>query len=161
VEDVLQEAFAEAFRKIATFEHRGGHTFYSWLCLIVDHRLADMVKARRAAKRGGSRTPASAPAGPEMSTVTDLLGLLAVDEHTPSRSVARHEAVAAVRVALEQLGDDARRALELRYLKALPVAEIARQMNRTEGSIHMLCHRGLKQLHAILGQSSQFLTRRG
>ncbi len=160
-DDVLQETFAEAFRRIRDFQPRGEGTFLGWLSCIADHRLADMIKACRTAKRGGERVAVGAPLNPEVSTIVDVLALLAVHEATPSRSVARREAVEAVRSALLGLSADYRRALELRYLRGLPVAEIAAQMNRTPRAVHMLCNRGLKALHAALGDASRFLTRPG
>jgi RNA polymerase sigma-70 factor (ECF subfamily) len=81
-----------------------------------------------------------------------------VDERTPSRSAAGHEAVRAVQVGLAGLKSDYREALRLRYIEGLPVAEVAARMDRTERAVHMLCHRGLQCLRAAVGRSSQFLS---
>ncbi len=162
-EDVLQEAFVVAFREIAHFVPRGPDAVFSWLAAIAEHRLFDLVKAQRALKRGGGRgaiTPAASPMGqmPE-SSLAGLLDALCVDEHTPSRSAAGHEAARAIQIGLAGLNQDYREALRLRYLLGLPVADIAARMGRTEAAIHMLCHRGLEQLRLALGRSSQFFSR--
>ena len=48
----------------------------------------------------------------------------------------------------------------MRYVQGLPVAEIARAMDRTPHAVHNLCYRGLQELHVKLGRSARFLTRR-
>ena len=131
-DDELQETFAEVFRRLGSFRTQGEQSFYRWLATIAELRLADMVKAARAAKRGGGRKAAQAAGNPEAGSVVNLLDLAAAHERTPSRSVARHEAASAIHVAMAGLKGDYREALQLRYLKGLPVAEIAKQMNRTE-----------------------------
>lgn len=54
--------------------------------------------------------------------------------------------------------DDYRQVIELRYIKALPIAEIAREMKKTEPAVHGLCRRALAELRVILGQSSQYFS---
>ncbi|MBP7934134.1 MAG: sigma-70 family RNA polymerase sigma factor [Phycisphaerae bacterium] len=159
-EDILQETFAEVFRHMGRFHPQGVDAFFHWVAGIADHRLVDAIKAQCAAKRGGGREPVDLAVDPEVSSMADLLGVLAAHSRTPSRSAARHEAVAAVQAALDTLGDDQRQALRLRYIEGLPVAQIAERMGRTEGSVHMLCNRGLKELRAILGRSSEYLSRK-
>ena len=69
-EDVLQETYVEAFRRIATFLPEGRDAFYRWLATIAEHRMLDLIKGLRAAKRGGgrrardnfARQPAGSPA---------------------------------------------------------------------------------------------------
>ncbi|MEW6251864.1 MAG: sigma-70 family RNA polymerase sigma factor [Planctomycetota bacterium] len=159
-EDVLQEAFIVAFREIATFVPRGPDAFFAWLAAIAEHRLFDMVKAQRALKRGGGRAAVDAVRGTPADSLSGLLDVLCVDAHTPSRSVAGHEAARAIQIGLASLRADYREALRLRYIVGLPVAEVAERMARTEAAVHMLCHRGLEQLRCAIGRSSQFFSRR-
>lgn len=158
VEDVLQEAFAEAARRIGSFEPRGEGAFFGWLATIAEHRLIDLIRAARAAKRGGGQAAAGAAA--DASTVADLLTLLAAHDHTPSRSVAGHEAIGALQAALAALKDDYRTVLHLRYFEGLSVEAAAARMSRTEPAIHMLCHRAIEQLRENLGSGSQFFSRK-
>ncbi len=158
-EDVLQETFLDVINRIATFEPRSEEAFFHWVATIAEHRLIDMIRAQKAAKRGGDRAQVDNAAG-EAESVADLLGLLAVNERTPSRSAAGHEAVDAIRGALEQIKPDYREALRLRYVEGLSVADTAARMDRTEPAIHMLCHRGLLSLRDTLGSDSQFFSRK-
>ncbi|MCC6361790.1 MAG: sigma-70 family RNA polymerase sigma factor [Phycisphaerales bacterium] len=158
VEDVLQEAFADAVQAISSFESRGEGAFFGWLATIAEHRLIDLVRAARAMKRGGGRVAIEAGPG-EGSTIGDLVAMLAADDHTPSRSMAGHEAVSAIQAALRGLRSDYREVLQFRYFDGLSVAQTAERMNRTEPAVHMLCHRAVAQLRESLGDPSRFLSR--
>ena len=87
-----------------------------------------------------------------------LIDMLAAPGKTPSRMVARDEAVSAVEQALESLNKDQRRAIILVHIEGKPVAEAAEAMGRTERSIHGLLRRRLEKLRDVLGRESKFLT---
>ena len=156
-EDVLQETFLEAANRIQSFEPRGADAFYRWLATIAEHRVVDLARAQQAAKRGGEFRRADAD---WTGSMVDLLSVLAVNERTPSRSVAGREAAAAIGAALEQINADYREALRLRYIEGLSVAATAERMGRSERAVHMLCHRGLAQLRDVLGPDSKYLSRK-
>ncbi len=158
-EDILQQTFIEVFRDIRGLEPRGERAFYRWLVTIAEHRLQDAVRSHLAAKRGGGRAEAKLEPAGGFDSSDELIDLLAGPEHSPSQSVARHEAAAAVQVGLASLTEDYRRALELRYIRTLPIAEIARHMNKTEPAVHGLCRRALAELRVVLGRSSQYFSR--
>ena len=157
-EDILQQTFMGAFDGIERFQPRGRFAFYRWLCTIAEHRLQDAIRAQHAAKRSGHRVEA----GPDndASVIADLIDVLATTSHTPSRSIARRDIEGAVREGLDAISQDHRRAIELRYFKGLPVAEVAVIMGRTERAIHNLCYKGLRELNTILGRSSKYLTKK-
>jgi RNA polymerase sigma-70 factor, ECF subfamily len=158
-EDILQETFFEAFQRIGAFKPQGNGSFQRWLTKMADNRLLDAIRAHRAMKRGGGKSPVDiTPAGSD--SIVSMLELMAVHERTPSRSIAGHEAAAAIHVALAGLKDDYREALRMRYVLGLPVAAVAEKMGRTERSIHKLCERGLEHLQAAMGRSVEFLTRK-
>ncbi len=159
-DDVLQETFIVAFREIRNFVPAGADALHHWLAAIAQNRVLDLVKAQRTAKRGGGRAVVGGQAKLPDGSLVDLLEQLRVDSRTPSRSTAGREAVGAVQVGLAALKDDYREALRLRYIEGLSVAATAARMDRTERSIHMLCHRGLERLREILGRSSQFFSRK-
>jgi RNA polymerase sigma-70 factor (ECF subfamily) len=158
-EDVLQETFIIAFRRVQSFQPVADATFADWLMGIACNVLRDKQRAQQAAKRGGGRLALDA-VGEDDDELINLLELLSGDTRTPSRSAARHEAAQAVRAALDGLAGDCRQALQLRYVEALPVAEIASRIGRTEGATHQLCHRGLAALRTALGASGRFLSRK-
>ena len=157
VEDVLQEVTLEVVRTVGMFQGTEAKSFYAWLCQIAAHRLLDMVRAGRAAKRGGGRMAMDA----QVASMTCFLDRVAVNSRTPSMSAAGHEAASAVTAALERIPENYRLAVRLRYLEGLAPAEIAVRMGRTEEGVRLLCHRGCKLLADVLGPMSHFLTQKG
>lgn len=160
-EDIVQETFVITFRRIDKLELTPNATFFHWLAGIASNVLRDAVKAGRTAKRGGDRARIDSPAvGPDQEMI-GLLEMLAAHSHTPSRSAARNEGAAAVGAALDELPEDYQHALRLRYLEALPVADIAARLGKSEGAVHQLCHRGLRALRDVLGASSNYFSAGG
>lgn len=96
-EDILQQTFVAVYRGIRAYQPAGERAFYRWLATVADHRLQDCIRAQLAAKRGGGR--GAAGAGGWLDSTDELIDLLAGPEHTPSQSVARREAAAAVQSA--------------------------------------------------------------
>ena len=154
-EDVCQETYIAAIRKLGDFRaaHEGG--FFAWLQTIAEHKLTDAIRSVGAAKRGGGRQVAE-PVGGEAASIVGFLELLAVDQHTPSQSLARREVVQHVQEALDRLESDYREVLRLRFMKGLSVEQVAQQMARTDGAVKMLCSRALKQLCEQMGDLSRF-----
>ena len=157
-EDILQETFIEVFQRIESFEMKGERAFYRWLVTIADHRLLDLVKAHQAVKRGGGKIKINTQKQSNEDSVDELIELLAGPQQTPSRSVARHEAAAAIQAGLVTINEDYRYAIQLRYFDGLSPAEVGKIMSRSPHAVHNLCHRGLKELRAALGRSSQYFT---
>jgi RNA polymerase sigma-70 factor (ECF subfamily) len=159
-DDILQQAFIDAFRSIRDFQPRRKLAFYFWMATIADHRLLDAVKAHRTAKRGGGRDLRRSPGIAADSSVDDLIDLLAGPNRTPSQSVARHEAVQAVQVGLASLKDEYRQVIELRYVQGHTVKETAGRMQKTTAAVKNLCRRGLAELNTAVGRSADFFSKR-
>ena len=160
-EDIVQETHREVFRHIRTFEPRGPDAFERWVSTIAVRKLRDVIKGQRRAKRGGGRTAAS-PAGPNVDdSMIGLLDVLAGPGRTPSRCVARVEALRAVQSALDLLPEHYRQAILLVRIEGRPVAEVAAEMGRTERAVHGLTRRGLELLRDRLGDSSAYLSSSG
>jgi RNA polymerase sigma factor (sigma-70 family) len=113
-----------------------------------------MIKRRRAAKRGGGRRAV------EMTeqSMDRLLLHLQSRHNTPSRIVARQEAVVALQVAMSTIDEPYRQAIDLRYVHGWSVARTAETMQRSERAVQMLCYRGLRKLEAAMGRASHFFS---
>jgi RNA polymerase sigma-70 factor (ECF subfamily) len=155
VEDVIQDTFLRAFRQIERFKPAGPDSFYRWLATIAEHRLTDLFRAASRRKDAGV-----GQRGSMTDSLPDLLERLCRDGHTPTRSIARHEAIAALQAGLAALPADQRCAVQMRYLEALPVAEVAERLKKPPHAVHMLCYRGLRKLKACLGSASRILSPR-
>ena len=160
-DDIVQEAHVEVFRHIGSFEMRGPESFDRWVKTIAIRKLRDSVKACRADRRGGGRSPIGTVTASVEESMVALLDLLAGPDKTPSRSAARHEVVAAIRDALTELPEDYRQAVWIVYIEGHPPAVAAERMQRTERAIHNLCYKAKDRLRDILGSRSRFLSSSG
>ena len=157
-EDVCQEAYVAVFQQIGSLRDRSATAFGGWLRAIAERKLIDAIRALRAQKRGGGRQ--AAPRGPDadVSSVIDLLDVVAQHERTPSRSVQRRELVTQMRGAMGRLKQDYREVLHLHYIDGLSVTETAQRMRRSPGSVLMLCNRALRKLAEMIGDPDKLLS---
>jgi len=152
-DDVLQQTFLDVFRDIERFEPGRDQSFVAWLKTIAAHRAQDMVKALKRVKRGGQHQRAGADRSASMNS---LVAMLSAGSHTPSRSVARHEAVDAIERAIRDLPDEYGRAVQLRLIDGQSLEATAAQMNRSPRAIQGLVDRAKKKMRAALGRLSLY-----
>lgn len=154
-EDATARTFLSALANLASFEDRarpedgqGASTFKVWLFQIARNGIAN---ERRTARRN----PVTALEAPIGAIIADPLNV-------EGDVVRRDEAVAAWR-AVGKLPGDRRRALVLRFVNELSTAEIAGIMERSEGAVRVLLHRGLRAVARDLGDAAArpALPRRG
>lgn len=155
-EDVLQQAYVSAFRSLGAAEFTSPDHFCNWLKRIAFDRLKDIQRAQRRQKRDVAREMRDRP--DRSASYPGLVARLAGGESTPSRHVARDEAIAAVMTCLARLQDEQREVVRLRFLEDVPVAEIAERLGKTETAVYTLCHRGLKSLRERMASISRYMT---
>ncbi len=160
-EDILQQTYVAVFQSIERCSFVGPGAFYKWLETIALERLHQTERNLRRQKRDigrevhdGSRLPAGFQCD---SSYPDLFARLSDGGSTPSRQLSRVEAAAVVMSSLARLTADQRTVIQMRFLQDRPVEEIAAALGKSPDAIYMLCHRGLKELQALLGTVSQFL----
>ncbi len=161
VDDVIQEAHIEVFRRISSFEPRGADSFFRWVAAISISRVRNDIRRQRTYRRGGDwPTPTIGTRRLEDSTIA-LLDMLAGPDRTPSASVARVEAIDAVQMALETLPEHYRQAVWSVHIDGRSVRQTAGEMGRSERAVHGLCRRGLKLLEDHLQSATRFLSSTG
>lgn len=153
-EDVLQEAFVQAFRDIRQFDVDGAVSLGAWLRAIVDHRLTDALRKLRAIKRGARFHRVGNEAG--RSSLGEFTAQLVAESDRPSQHVARAEAVQAVQVRLAGLPDDQQEAIRLRYLNQQSLESVAEAMQRSPAAVRGLVHRAKSSLREMLGRTSRW-----
>ena len=125
VEDIESEVWLSITRNLASF--RGDEQdFRGWVFTIARRRAIDWGRHRQRQPR-----------------TTDLDGLEIAD-HDPSGSPEADTAAALA--MLRTLTAEQREALALRVIVGMSVRETAAVVNRTEGAVRVLCHRGLRTL---------------
>lgn len=130
-----QEVFLRVFRALDRFDGDAEH-LRSWVFSVARNLLID---ERRAAARRPVTADASLPERGAPGTEDDLVAGLD----------ARH-----VRAVLDDLPDDQREVVVLRFLVDLPLADVAAVTGRSLTAVKALQHRGLARLRRLLQDSS-------
>ena len=143
--DLVQQTLTRAVSAHDRF--RGGDgQLAAWLRSILGNVLIDAAR-----KYGGDRHERSLQAALEESSAR-LEAFLVADQTSPSERAERNERLLRLADALARLPDDQRRAVELRHLQGLALAEIAVEMDRSVDSVVGLIHRGLRALRKDLDE---------
>lgn len=150
--DVMQVTYLEAFLRIGQYDPDRTEPFRAWLQRIAENNLRDAIRGLQRQKRPQPSNRVALPAGADTSL--DLFAQLGVTTTTPSRYATREERVSRLNAALDALPDDYARAIRLYDLEGHPIAEVARQMDRSSGAIHMLRARAHDRLRQLLGPES-------
>lgn len=145
--DLVQQTLLEAFQKRAQFRGQGEAELAAWLRQMLAFALADARRDLKRAKRDIARER-SLEATLEGSSCQ--LEALAAQQSSPSQRAIRHENMLRLAEALLQLPEDQRRAVELKHLQGLRVAEIASLLNRSETAVGGLLRRGMTRLRDLL-----------
>jgi RNA polymerase sigma-70 factor (ECF subfamily) len=138
-EEVVQDAFLQAWNKAGTFDPDRGANVRGWLMTIVHHRAIDTRRSTI------DRKPAHVP-------LDDMEFRLAVPDvwQDVSATLTRET----MRDAVATLPDDQRRTIELAYFEGLSHGEIAEREKAPLGTVKGRMRLGLRKLRATLGESA-------
>ena len=145
---VVQQTLLEAHRAMDRFGQMDREQQAAWLRKALACNLADEVRKLGAARRDVGRERSLEQAVEESSA--RLEAWLATDQSSPSVQAVRNEQLLRLARAVARLPEDQRLAVELHHLHGRPVAEVARELNRSEGAAGALLARGLKNLRHLL-----------
>jgi RNA polymerase sigma-70 factor (ECF subfamily) len=144
-EDVVQETFLKAYRKLAAFEERA--QFGSWVHRIAANCAYDLLRAR---VRRDDRLDRSE--GPEGDRI------LAAPAHDPSpeRLVAGGEVRRRLRAALARMSALERSAFTLRHEEGMSIAEISRALDLDPSAAKQSVFRAVRKLRQALGEHARW-----
>jgi RNA polymerase sigma factor (sigma-70 family) len=137
-EDAVQEAFLQVWRSAATFRAERAKAS-TWILTLVHRRAVDLV--RREERR-------------QADPLTDDSASVTAPEETDEAAWLRFERER-VQVALKQLPDVQREALELAYYGGFSQSELADRLGVPLGTIKSRMFAGLARLRELLDDSTQ------
>ncbi len=127
-EDIAQEAFLAAVRRLDRFDRR--RRFGPWLSTIVANRAIDWIRARSARRESTGEPVAETPSPPD----------------PPAGRYSQE-----VLNALASLSPEHRAVIVMRYLLEYSPGEIARALELPRGTVNSRLRRGLDALESRLG----------
>jgi RNA polymerase sigma-70 factor (ECF subfamily) len=141
-EEICQETFLAVVRNLGSFQ--GKSTFQTWLLRIAANKAMDFRGKSRAAKRGGSFVHFSLDGADEHEQI-----VLASRAPGPDALLANSETCRLVRQSLDQLEDDCREIIELRYYGDLSYVEIANELRLNPKTVSSRLSKCLDRLGVI------------
>ncbi|MES2464522.1 MAG: RNA polymerase sigma factor [Armatimonadota bacterium] len=141
-EDVAAETFVRAIAHLPAFRFQG-ESLFPWLSRIASNLAADL------GRKSAGITLVSMDSQ-TVESVRALLESLPGDAPDPHTLAERNETQALLRAAVAALPSDQADAILLRFGGDLPLKEIALALDRSEGAIKSLLHRGLVGLRKML-----------
>jgi RNA polymerase sigma-70 factor (ECF subfamily) len=138
-EDMVQETFLRAYRRIAKFDERA--SFGTWLYRITVNCSLDLVRARK------RRSEHAGPVNPEME---DLMQSLPASSPTPDRMAMSGEARQRIADAMEELSASERTAFVLRHFEGMCIDEVSRVLGCRPGAARHCVFRAVQKLRRAL-----------
>lgn len=133
-EDVTQDVFISAYRRLASFEGRS--SFATWLRKITFNQCIDYKRRQQA------RPVSSFEDGPIQVADANSVNPVTIAEG--------NELVAGVRAAIDLLGEEQRGIILLREIQGLDYAEIAEVLDIPVGTVRSRLHRARLELRDVL-----------
>lgn len=149
VADLLQVSYVEAFLRVGSLRERTVDGFRAWMRRLVDTNLKDAIRALERDKRPDARRRVTHDG--QGSSARTLFARVSGDGASPSQALSAREEVAQLEAALARLPADYRRVVEQVDLAERRVAEVAQEMGRSAGAVHLLVKRAHDRLREILG----------
>ena len=139
-EEVVMEAFAQAWREASRFDATRGSAA-AWLTMMARSRALDLVRSR------ARRTRITDTAGQDEAGTAPAMGQ---GFRSPGSALEADERRTAVAVAMSSLSAPQRQALELAYYEGLSQSEIAEKLREPLGTIKTRMRLGMQKLREAL-----------
>ncbi|HTQ37712.1 MAG TPA: sigma-70 family RNA polymerase sigma factor [Pirellulales bacterium] len=152
-DDLYQEVSAEAVRSLGEVDLTDRDPF-NWLCQVAERRIIDAHRRFFGSQKrdAGREVSLNAAGGGSTSTTRPgLINMLVASMTSASQAFSRDQKQLRMLTALEQLPEENREALRLRYLEGMPSKQIAEKLGKSDGAIRVMLTRSLAKLQQILG----------
>lgn len=134
-QDLTQEVFIKAWKALPKYKATKT-PFLGWLFTITHNRVIDYYRTHKDYDNI------------ENETIT-------TEKHdSPECFVETRAMQQEVRRAIQQLPDDQQKVIFMSFIEGFEYSEIAQTLQKSEGNVRVIIHRGLKRLHDILGDAN-------
>jgi RNA polymerase sigma-70 factor (ECF subfamily) len=151
--DVVQEALAEASRRLDDYLVAPPLPFFAWLRQLAWDRLVDHHRRHLHAERRSVAREESPDMDLSEESSSRLAGRLVGSGTSPSGRLMREELRDRVRTALGRLGDRDREVLVMRHLEQLSTEEVAAVLGISPGAVKVRLLRALERLRVLLADA--------
>lgn len=158
-DDVMQVTYLEVVTRFSTFQGGGASGFLAWMTRLAENNLIDAVRMLEADKRPNPKNRlGNRQVSDEDHSACALIDLIGVTVSTPTKAVAANEIRDALVNVLEKLPPDYATVVRLYDLKGKSAAEVAAELDRSEGAVYMLRARAHDRLRELLPSESKFFS---
>ena len=138
-EDLTEQTFLQAYRHFErALSESDGRPLRPWLIRIAHNLAANLYRDR-------SRKPQT-----NIDAIAEPGAL-----HTTEQLVEGRDELRRILDSVEELPDDRREALIMRFALGMSNKEIGRALDRSEGATKVLLHRAIKQLETLVGEPQE------
>ncbi|MBC7816793.1 MAG: sigma-70 family RNA polymerase sigma factor [Planctomycetaceae bacterium] len=150
---IVQQTLMDAFAKREQFRGSTEAELAGWLRQILKHNLADALRDQRRDKRDVRRERSLEDEIDASFSRTHEW--LAAVQSSPSQRAAKQEDVLRLSEVISKLPEAQREAVVLHHLQGWSLADVAKQIGKSEAAVAGLLFRGLKTLHSLLSRGSE------
>ena len=147
-DDVLQVSFLETFLRIGTLRDRTPSGLRAWMRRLVQNNLTDAIRALERDKRPDSGRRVTV--GQNGQSARTLLSMIAADAPTAGLRASLKEQVRDLQAAIRRLPASYRTVVQSLDLEERSVAEVAKELGRSRGAVHLLRSRAHDRLAELL-----------
>lgn len=148
--DLVQSVCREVLEHMDRFTHRSDAGFRQWLYRTAERKVIDRFRYYSAARRDPDREVERDARAETQAEALLLEGYGTI--YTPSRDAAIREELHLVEEAFGLLQGDYREIITMSRIVGLSNAEIAAELDRSEGSVRNALYRGLAQLSDLVAR---------
>ena len=151
-EDVLQVSYLETFLRIGTLRDRTPSGLQAWMRRLVQNNLRDAIRALERDKRPDEKRRVTV--GQDGQSARTLLGMIAADAPTVGVRASLKEQIQDLQDAIRRLPASYRTVVQSLDLEERSVAEVAEELGRSRGAVHLLRSRAHDRLGELLREKA-------
>ncbi len=147
--DIVQQTLLEAHQKLEQFRGTTEAEMAKWLSQMLANNFVDAIRSLHRQKRDINReVHVDQFAG--RSSIRGVADWLPGQHSSPSLNFHRAEQAMKLTEAISQLPEMQQKVIVLHHLRGMSLADVARQVNRSQSAVAGLLYRGLKALRKLM-----------